>query len=356
MIDITVYRQRFVAFARAGQYGRMRELPVAGLVGEVSYQIRAEVLALAAKPAEEFLPEALKSDYYHAQAKRMGPERARAKLLAMRHLRQSFAKGYRRERALAPVVIMDGEKFVGRLDGTHRICAARFFGHKAVNALVVGPDEWSGFLVDRLYGRFRKWYQPIEIKPGLSTGTFNPAKQGALLDALPDMNGASVVDIGCNSGLYSLECAKRGAAVVGIDRRQEAIDQAVFVRSVWGARDSRVFNATFECGSIYDRLDMFTKAGPDTVLMCCVVYHLTDGLHRVLGAIRDSGVRRIIVQGNMRRARKFKPGELDAARAQADVPAEAIFDLPRFDALFGRYGFTPEAHKPGQFPVGLYVR
>ena len=45
--------------------------------------------------------------------------------------------------------------------------------------------------------------------------------------ALPDLRGLTVLDIGCNSGFFSLECKRRGAArVVGIDVNHGTVEFA----------------------------------------------------------------------------------------------------------------------------------
>jgi len=55
------------------------------------------------------------------------------------------------------------------------------------------------------------------------------------------LEGKRVLDIACNSGFWSLQCALRGAQVVGFDARQENIDQANLVKRIVGL-DNVEFN------------------------------------------------------------------------------------------------------------------
>lgn len=55
-----------------------------------------------------------------------------------------------------------------------------------------------------------------------------------------NLGGKRVLDIACNAGFWSLQCALLGAAeVIGFDARPELIAQAEFVRSVVGAKNIR---------------------------------------------------------------------------------------------------------------------
>ena len=47
--------------------------------------------------------------------------------------------------------------------------------------------------------------------------------------------GKRVLDIACNSGFWSIQCALLGAEVVGIDARAELIEQANLLKSITGA-------------------------------------------------------------------------------------------------------------------------
>jgi ubiquinone/menaquinone biosynthesis C-methylase UbiE len=48
----------------------------------------------------------------------------------------------------------------------------------------------------------------------------------AILDLLGDLRGKSLIDIGCGPGVYSVEFAKRGANVLGVDLSRKMLDKA----------------------------------------------------------------------------------------------------------------------------------
>ncbi len=56
---------------------------------------------------------------------------------------------------------------------------------------------------------------------------------GMILDRFRDLQGAHVLDIGCNVGFYSFSLARRGAQVEGIDVRPEYIDIAGDVARIY---------------------------------------------------------------------------------------------------------------------------
>lgn len=85
--------------------------------------------------------------------------------------------------------------------------------------------------------------------------------------------GKTVLDIACNSGFWSLQCALLGAEVVGFDSRQELIDQADLLKSIVGVS-----------GVEFRVLD-FWKMSPqslgrtfDVVLNLGILYHLPKPL------------------------------------------------------------------------------
>ena len=48
------------------------------------------------------------------------------------------------------------------------------------------------------------------------------------------LKGKRVLDIACNSGFWSVQCALRGADVIGCDARRELIDQANSIKAIVG--------------------------------------------------------------------------------------------------------------------------
>src|SRR5579875_1338742 len=76
----------------------------------------------------------------------------------------------------------------------------------------------------------------IETAPEHFLGNYPEVKFESFRAALPaDMNGKSVLDIGCNAGFYSFEMKRRGAArVLGLDTDPGYLRQARFAAEVNG--------------------------------------------------------------------------------------------------------------------------
>lgn len=82
-----------------------------------------------------------------------------------------------------------------------------------------------------------------------------------------DLRGKTVLDIACNNGVYSLEFARRGAFVRGIDIHKEGHRMAKFVRAVYGLEERIDF-------VLMDLFDLPEKPQYDIVLMLAVIHHL----------------------------------------------------------------------------------
>ncbi len=67
------------------------------------------------------------------------------------------------------------------------------------------------------------------------------------MDALPSMEGATVLDLGCGAGDVAEELARRGARVVGVDSNTELLEVA---------RAKRIPRATFQAADFRDRDDL----------------------------------------------------------------------------------------------------
>src|SRR5579884_1950548 len=86
-----------------------------------------------------------------------------------------------------------------------------------------------------------QWFHNIDLH-GVKTapehflGDYPAIKWKHIQSAFPeDMSGASVLDIGCNGGFYSIEMKRRGAdRVVGVDVDDRYLDQARFAAKTLG--------------------------------------------------------------------------------------------------------------------------
>lgn len=123
----------------------------------------------------------------------------------------------------------------------------------------------------------------IETRPG-----YSPARGdnfNLLLDALPaSMKGASVLDLGCNAGVFSIEAKRRGASkVVGIDYSEKYIKQAKFCAEVLQ------IDIEYYKSDVATYLQDVVRRGQkfDFVIFIGTLYHLTDpiAVPRLIGQI-----------------------------------------------------------------------
>src|SRR3954454_8473608 len=119
------------------------------------------------------------------------------------------------------------------------------------------------------------WFHNLHLPDGRQTcpdhwaGDFPAFKWEQLAPHVPqDLSGWTCLDIGCNSGFYSFELAKRGASVLGID-----VDDHYLKQARWACEQFEMTSRVrFERMQVYDlaRLD----EPFDLVLFMGVLYHL----------------------------------------------------------------------------------
>src|SRR5436305_11320939 len=144
------------------------------------------------------------------------------------------------------------------------------------------------------------WFHNLDLHgvptaPHHFLGDFPNIKWRQIANAIPqDLTGATVLDVGCNGGFYSIEMKKRGAKrVLGIDVDDRYLNQARFAANTLGVDiDLR------KC-SIY-AADKF--AGQfDYVLFMGVFYHLRYplmALDNLLKKVRGKLVFQTMVRGS----------------------------------------------------------
>ncbi|OYV68260.1 MAG: hypothetical protein B7Z67_13935 [Acidiphilium sp. 21-60-14] len=151
----------------------------------------------------------------------------------------------------------------------------------------VGMSEQE---VRKQFARFPLWHYGYEFEGG---PTFSPSNLKAdhltregrrpiqrfrhfmpfLVDALGgSLKGKRILDIACNSGFWSIQCALLGANVVGFDARPELIEQAALIKTITGAEKAEFQTLRFE-DMTPERLGRF-----DAVLNLGILYHLPDPL------------------------------------------------------------------------------
>lgn len=119
------------------------------------------------------------------------------------------------------------------------------------------------------------WFHNVHLPDGTQTapghrfGDFPAFKWRNVADAIPaDLNGWSALDIGCNAGYYSVELAKRGATVLGLDLEPLYLRQARWVARQFAMQE----RLRFIEGHVYQLLDFGQSF--DLVWFTGVFYHL----------------------------------------------------------------------------------
>ena len=117
----------------------------------------------------------------------------------------------------------------------------------------------------------------LRTAPDHPLGDFPRFKWDAIAPHLPgDLSGTNALDVGCNAGFYSLELARRGAAVTALDH-----DPRYLAQARWAAGKFALLNPpTFREGSVYD-LARVRPGEPDRfglVWFMGVLYHLRHPL------------------------------------------------------------------------------
>jgi tRNA (mo5U34)-methyltransferase len=119
------------------------------------------------------------------------------------------------------------------------------------------------------------WFHNVHLPDGRQTaplhpyGDFPAFKWRSVAAAVPeDLSGWSVLDIGCNAGFYSIELARRGARVLGVEIEPLYLQQARWVLSQCGLTD----RVELIEGDVYQLLHW--KRQFDLVWFTGVFYHL----------------------------------------------------------------------------------
>ena len=119
------------------------------------------------------------------------------------------------------------------------------------------------------------WFHNLHLPDGSQTapehflGDFPAFKWLKIQNSIPEnLNGWKVLDIGCNAGYYSIQLAKRGAEVLGIDLDEHYLKQARWAAEQFGLQN----RMTFQQMQVYDLAHVEEKF--DLVWFMGVFYHL----------------------------------------------------------------------------------
>jgi tRNA (mo5U34)-methyltransferase len=131
--------------------------------------------------------------------------------------------------------------------------------------------------IKRRIAELGPWFQNIHVQgvptaPDHFLGDYPSFKWQGFKQVVPeDLEGRSVLDVGCNAGFYSFEMKKRNAGrVLGIDADPHYLRQASFIAEQTG------LNVEFRQMSVYDVGQLGEKF--DLVIFMGVLYHLRHPL------------------------------------------------------------------------------
>jgi tRNA (mo5U34)-methyltransferase len=143
---------------------------------------------------------------------------------------------------------------------------------------------------------FGAWFHNLHLPDGSETapnhplGDFPAFKWREIGARLPqDLTGWTALDIGCNAGFYSIELAKRGAAVTALDKDPQFLRQAEWAFRQFGVED----RIELRQGQVYDLAHW--RETFDLVLFMGVFYHLRYPL-LALDAVTEKARRLLIFQ------------------------------------------------------------
>jgi tRNA (mo5U34)-methyltransferase len=170
------------------------------------------------------------------------------------------------------------------------------------------------------------WFHNLDLQ-GVATapqhflGDYPRVKWQHFAHAIPaDLRGASVLDIGCNAGFFSIEMKRRGAArVLGIDSDPSYLAQAQFAAEVMGCEIELRNMSVYEVAQL-GRFDL--------VLFTGVFYHLRHPL-LALDLIRQHVMGELLVFQSMQR------GSSEVTKLARDYPFSNsdVFDAEGFPRL-----------------------
>jgi tRNA (mo5U34)-methyltransferase len=146
-----------------------------------------------------------------------------------------------------------------------------------------------------------EWFHNIDLH-GVSTapnhflGDYPKVKWKKIGTALPeDLAGASVLDVGCNAGYYSIELKKRGAGrVLAVDVVDTYLQQGRYAAATLG------MDIEFQKCSVYD---VDTLPGEFDIVLCLgLFYHLRYpllALDKVVKKVKGKLVFQTMLRGSM---------------------------------------------------------
>jgi tRNA (mo5U34)-methyltransferase len=164
--------------------------------------------------------------------------------------------------------------------------------------------------------------QGIATAPAHFLGDYPTVKWRRFSAVIPDnLEGKSILDIGCNAGFYAMEMKRRGAErVLGLDTDDEYLAQARFAAEVNGLKIEFRKLSAYDVGSLHERFDL--------VIFMGVLYHLRHPL-LALDLIHEHVSRDMLLFQSMLRG----DSRVDPIEKNYDFWTTAQFDSPGYPKL-----------------------
>jgi len=187
-----------------------------------------------------------------------------------------------------------------------------------------GPPTNEATLLRRIE-ELGDWFHNLDLHgvptaPHHFLGDFPNIKWKHISQVIPeDLTGATVLDIGCNAGFYSLQMKQRGAKyVLGVDVDDRYLSQARFA--------AETLDLEIQKRSVYD-VDQ-TPGQFDYVLFMGLFYHLRYPLFALDKIIKKVG-KRLVFQTMIR-------GSQEVSLWDEDYPFwnKEVFSDPNFPAMY----------------------
>jgi tRNA (mo5U34)-methyltransferase len=207
-----------------------------------------------------------------------------------------------------------------------------------MNTHTISSNKFSQEQLKEEIDKLGKWFHNIDLHgvrtaPNHFLGDYPNVKFQRFAHAIPkDLNGKTVLDIGCNGGFYSIEMKKRGAdRVVGIDSDDKYLAQARFSAEVMGMEIEFYNMSVYDVGSLNEKFDV--------VIFMGVLYHLRHPL-LALDLLYDNVVNDVLIFQSMQRG----SNEVEPIKADYDFWETNIFEsahFPKMHFIEHRYAQDP---------------
>jgi tRNA (mo5U34)-methyltransferase len=209
----------------------------------------------------------------------------------------------------------------------HLLSERFMYRNSTTGAADSATTEAEHALLAKRIAELGDWFHNLDLK-GVATaprhflGDFPNIKWKHIRESIPaDLTGATVLDIGCNGGFYSIQMKQRNAKrVLGIDVDDRYLNQARFAAETLG------LDIEFEKRSVYAVDEIAGQF--DYVLFMGVFYHLRYPLY-ALDKIVKKVAGKLIFQTMVR-------GPEEVMKPDQDYPFwnKDIFAQPNFPGMY----------------------